>query len=179
MRVSFLLATLFFALACSQVSTREANRLVSRYNEVVSEAYRKGDILLIDEVVGPGAPDGKRLLGLIGVRADMGLTLDAHLESLELTGIEQAKDSLQVRTREQWRYRDLKVGTQVQVGEASVDRYEMIYFFKKHKGAWLVEETRFATDPQVGRKQMPWSLETRDAHGTIAPMANPSHGGKR
>jgi hypothetical protein len=179
MRVFLPFATLLLALACSQVSTREAKRLVSRYNEVVSEAYRKGDVLLIDEVVGPGAPDGRRLLGLIGVRADMGITLDAHLESLEVTGVEQSRDGLQVRTREQWRYRDLKTGTQIQVGEASVDRYEMIYFFKKNKDAWLVEETRFATDPQVGRKQMPWSLDTRDAHGTIAPPASPGPGGKR
>ncbi|MBL0211898.1 MAG: hypothetical protein IPQ13_13460 [Holophagaceae bacterium] len=165
----FPIALLSVALACSQVSTREAKALVIRYNSVVCEAYRKGDIKIIDSVVGPDAPDGRRLTGLIGVRMDMGLTLDANLESLELVGVDQAKEVLTIRTRETWRYRDLKSGTQQQVGEASVDRYEMLYHFRKHEGAWLVEETRFTSPPQVGRKETPWSMDARDAHAMAPP----------
>lgn len=169
MRALLPLTLLSLALGCGRVSTREATALVAHYNEVVSEAYRKGDIRIIDQVVGPDAPDGKRLTGLIGVRLDMGLTLDAHLESLEVTGVERTKDDLQVRTKERWRYRDLKADTGVQVGEASVDHYEMLYHFRKLKGNWLLEETTFAAPPQVGRKDVPWSMETRDAHGTVTP----------
>ena len=163
------LALLLLTLGCGWNSNRKAKALVTRYNEVVCEAYRKGDILLIDSVVGPNAKDGTRLTGLIGVRADMGITLDAHLEALEVLGVEQTKEDLRVRTREQWRYRDFQTKTGVQVGEASVDHYEMLYHFKRHKGAWLVEETKFTATPQVGRKEVPWSMEARDAHGVIAP----------
>jgi len=162
------LSALALATGCTRVSDHEARNLVARYNEVVSEAYRKNDIRIVDQVVGPDAPDGKRLTGLIGVRIDMGLTLDARLESLEVTGIEEGKDELQVRTREQWRYRDVQTSTGAQVGEASVDHYEMLYRFRKRKGAWLVEATSFTAPPQVGRKEVPWSMDVRDAHGMIS-----------
>ena len=168
-RLTLLTLALTLALGCGRMSTRAANDLVAHYNEVVSEAYRKGDIRLIDSVVGLNTPDGQRLTGLIGVRSDMGLTLDAHLESLEVTGVEQIKEDLRVRTKERWRYQDLKTDTGVQVGEASVDHYEMLYHFRKLKGIWMLEETKFATPPQVGRKDVPWSMDVRDAHGMVAP----------
>ena len=176
MRILLPLLTLAFTLGCERAATREARALVAHYNEVVSEAYRKGDIRIIDSVVGPNAPDGKRLTGLIGVRSDMGLTLDAHLESLEVTGVEQIKEDLRIRTKERWRYRDLKADTGVQVGEASVDHYDMQYHFRKLKGIWLLEETKFATPPQVGRKAVPWSMEAREAHGMVT--SSPKEGKK-
>lgn len=176
-RTLFPLALISLTLGCTRVSTQEAKALIARYNSVVCEAYRKGDIRLIDSVVGPGAPDGKRLAGLIGVRQDMGLTLDANLESLEVVGVNQVEEVLTVRTRETWRYRDLKAGTQLQVGEASVDRYEMLYHLGRHKGAWLVEETRFTSPPQVGRKEVPWTMDARDAHSMAKPPS--TDGGKQ
>ena len=142
---------------------------MAHYNAVVCEAYRKGDIQIIDSVVGLDAPDGKRLTGLIGVRQDMGLSLDAKMESLEITGVEQAKDGLRIRTKEIWNYRDLKVDTGQQVGEASADRYEMLYHFRKQKGAWMVEETQFTSPPQVGRKEVPWTMDAREAHAMVTP----------
>lgn len=171
MRTLLVLACLAIAVGCSRVSHRAARKLVARYNEVVSEAYRKGDVRLIDSVVGPDAPDGQRLTGLIGVRIDMGITLDARLESLEVIKIEQLKEDLRIRTREQWRYRDLNTSTGQQVGEASLDQYEMLYRFKLHKGAWLVEETSFAAPPQVGRKEVPWTVDAKEAHGMISPTS--------
>lgn len=169
-----LLTVLVLAFGCGKVSQREAKALVARYNEVVSEAYRKNDVRLIDAVVGLDTSDGRRLTGLIGVRMDMGLTLDARLESLEVTGVEEAKDELRVRTQEQWRYRDVQTATGTQVGEASVDHYEMRYRFRKRKGAWLVEETSFTAPPRVGRKEAPWSMDLKDAHG----MMTAPQGGK-
>lgn len=171
MRTFLMLACLTFTFGCSRVSPRTARNLVARYNQVVSEAYRKGDIRLIDTVVGPKAPDGQRLTGLIGVRIDMGITLDARLESLAVTQVDQLKDDLHIRTTEQWRYRDLKTETGQQIGEASVDHYEMVYHFKSHKGVWLVEETSFAAPPRIGRKEVPWTVDAQDAHGMISPPA--------
>ena len=176
MRILLPLLTLAFTLGCGRAATREARALVAHYNEVVSEAYRKGDIRLIDSVVGLNTPDGQRLTGLIGVRMDMGITLDAHLESLEVTGVEQIKEDLRIRTKERWRYRDLKADTGVQVGEASVDHYEMLYHFQKLKGIWMLEETQFTAPPQVGRKAVPWSMEAREAHGMVT--SSPKEGKK-
>jgi hypothetical protein len=173
MRHMLVLMLLLPVLACARVSRSQAQGLVARYNRVVSDAYRTGNILLIDEVVGPNAIDGKRLTGLIGVRKDMGIALDAHLETLEVVGLDHVGDDLRVRTREQWRYRDVQVANGQQVGEASVDRYEMLYHFKRLKGVWMVEETRFTAEPQVGRKGAPWSMSVRDAHGLPAPGAKP------
>ncbi len=163
------LTLLLLALGCWRVSSSEAKVLVLRYNEAVCEAYRTGDIRKIDGVVGPDTADGRRLTGLIGARLDMGLILDARMDTMEVLGVEHVKEDLRVRTRERWRYRDLQTETGRQVGEASVDHYEMLYHFQNHKGTWLVEEIRFTATPQVGRKEVPWAMDAKDAHGMIAP----------
>jgi len=153
--------------ACQRVSGEEAKDLVLRYNAVVSEAYRRADVRLVDPVVGPN--EGKKLTGLIGVRLDMGITLDAKLLSLDVTGVEQSKGELRVRTKERWRYRDLKIGSGEQVGEESVDSYEMLYAFKHIDRAWVVDEIRFTAPPQVGRKTTPWGAAVEVLHGVADP----------
>ena len=157
--VLLLLLTLGLTTGCGRSAMDQARQLVEHYNQIVSEAYRRGDVKLIDPVVGPN--EGKKLTGLIGVRLDLGLTLDSHLLSLEVTGVEKSKGELRITTKESWRYRDRKIGTGEQVGEESLDSYEMRYVFKKIGQLWLVDEILFTAPPQVGRKQMPW-LASRD-----------------
>ncbi len=169
LRACIPLVFLALSAGCGRVSEREARTLVERYNAAVSEAYRRCDLQLIDSVVAPDGIAGKNLTGLIGVRLDMGLVLDAHLDDLQLVDLEQRKDELQVRTRERWTYRDRRLGTGEPVGQPSEDRYELLYFFKLTKGAWLVTETRFTAPPQVGRKTTPWQMDAKDAHAIVAP----------
>ncbi|MBM4032167.1 MAG: hypothetical protein FJ291_10320 [Planctomycetes bacterium] len=152
------------------VSKAEARRLVERYNSVVSEAYRRADVGLIDPVVGPNTVAGRRLTGLIGVRLDMGLTLDAELLELAVIGVAREGDELHVRTTERWRYRDRRIGSGEQVGEESSDACELLYLFRKFGKAWLVAETRFTSPPQVGRKTIPWAAGRKALHG-FAPSA--------
>ncbi len=154
--------------ACQKVSPAEAERLVERYNRAVAEAYRRGDITLVDGVVGPA--EGKRLTGLIGVRLDMSMTLDADLLSLEVTGVEQIEGELRIRTQESWRYRDRRIGSGEQVGEESLDFYDMLYILRRLDGEWVVDETRFASPPQVGRTTTPWGADPRILHGVAAPQ---------
>ncbi len=168
MRVWFLLMSFFIIIltSCEKkgVSEEEAHALIEKYNEVVSEAYRRCDIRLIDSVVGLNTVAGNRLTGLIGVRLDMGIALDSELVLMEVTGIEQDGNVLQIQTKEHWSYRDLKIGTGEQVGEQSKDNYELLYIFKKFDKRWMVEETKFTSDPQVGRKTMPWGGDARTMH---------------
>ena len=166
-----LLAGLAFTSGCDRVSQTQAKQLVERYNQVVSEAYRRGDVRLIDPVVGPN--EGKKLTGLIGVRLDLGITLDSQLLALDVIGVEQAKDSLLVQTKERWSYRDLKIGTGAQVGEASQDSYEMTYYFTNMNKTWLVDEIKFAAPPQVGRTNTPWVADRATLHGTTTTEAKP------
>ena len=161
--LSFLLALPL--TGCHRASVQQARQLVERYNQVVSEAYRRGDVRLIDPVVGPN--EGRKITGLIGVRLDLGLTLDSQLLSLEVTGVEASRGELRVTTKERWRYRDRKIGTGQQVGEASLDSYEMLYVFKKPGKAWLVDEIHFASAPRVGRRQTPWQA-SREALPGVA-----------
>ena len=151
------------ALCSCRPSHEQARQLVERYNQVVSEAYRRDDVRLIDPVVGPN--EGRKLTGLIGVRHDFGLTLDSEMLALDVTGVERTKNEMKVRTRERWRYRDRKIGTGEQVGEESVDSYEMLYVFRATNRAWVVDGITFASPPQVGRKQTPWQ-ESRE---TVKP----------
>ena len=97
----------------------------------------------------------------------MGLTLDSHLLSLEVTGVEKSKGELRITTKESWRYRDRKIGTGEQVGEESLDSYEMRYVFKKIGQAWLVDEILFTAPPQVGRKQTPWLASREPLQGIV------------
>jgi hypothetical protein len=157
----FLLLCVPFLTSCQKSSAEQARALVERYNKIVSEAYRRGDVRLIDPVVGPR--EGKKLTGLIGVRLDFGLTLDSHLLSLEVTGVEQAKNVMRVATKERWRYRDLRIGSGKQVGEESLDSYEMLYFFTNINKAWLVDEIRFTRPPWVGRSQTAWAADRKVA----------------
>jgi hypothetical protein len=161
-------------LSCNRVTSADARQLVENYARAVSEAYRQCDIGLIDSVVGPNAKEGKQLTGLIGVRLDMGITLDAQLLSLEVTGVEQTKDELRVRTKERWRYRDLKIGTGTQVGDESLDSYELLYAFRKIDKQWMVEETRFTAPPQVGRQIIPWQADREFLHGMSEPQTEPN-----
>ena len=166
-----MLGLAFASAGCQRTSVEQARRLVERYNKVVAEAYRRGDVKLIDPVVGPN--EGRKLTGLIGVRLDAGLTLDSELLALEIVGVEQADDTLRVQTKERWKYRDRKIGSGAQVGEESLDAYEMLYVFKRIDKAWLVDEIKFATPPQVGRTNTPWVADRASLHGTDKPEAKP------
>jgi hypothetical protein len=159
--------SLFLTAGCNRVSQSQAKQLVERYNDVVSEAYRRGDVRLLDPVVGPN--EGKKITGLIGVRLDFGMTLDSKLLSLDVTRVEQADNQLLVHTKERWRYRDLKIGTGEQVGDASLDSYEMTYCFTNVNKTWLVDEIKFATPPQVGRTNTPWIADSRVLHSMGTP----------
>jgi len=149
--------------SCQQrVNVDEARELVERYNKIVSEAYRRADIKHIDPVVGPD--EGKKLTGLIGVRLDMGLTMDSKLLELEMVSVKQEDDYLRVRTKEKWYYRDLKIGTGEQVGEESYDSYEMVYSFTRDDDRWLVDRIKFAQPPVVGRKTPLWATDAMTMH---------------
>jgi hypothetical protein len=156
--------------SCQQrVSKEDARQLVERYNQAVIEAYRRCDVKLIDDVVGPNTIEGKRLTGLIGVRFDMGITLDSELLSLEVTSMEQNENELWVQTKERWQYRDRRIGTGEQVGEESQDDYEVLYIFRKFDKAWMVAETKFAAPPKVGRNTTPWAADPKVFHGITPP----------
>jgi hypothetical protein len=167
----FLVLGTTFLTSCGRSSKEQARALVERYNQVVSEAYRRGDVRLIDPVVGP--KEGKKLTGLIGVRNDFGITLDSHLLSLEVTGVEQAKNAMRVSTTERWRYRDLRIGSGKQVGEESLDAYEMLYFFTNRDRAWVVDEIRFAKPPRIGRSQAAWTTDRQASFSQAGSLPAP------
>lgn len=169
-RLRVLLVLLLCVAGCGGVSDREARALVDNYIRAVSEAYRRSDVTLVDGVVGP--LEGKRLTGLIGVRQDMGISLDAEALSVGVTEVEMSDDGkLLVRTKETWLYRDRRIGSGEQVGDESRDHYEMIYVFRKIDGRWVVDESRFAAPPQVGRSVTPWGVEHGAMQTSTAPAA--------
>jgi hypothetical protein len=160
--------------SCKQSSTDQARTLVERYNRVVCEAYHRGDAKPLDSVVGP--KEGKKLAGLIGVRRDFGLTLDSHCLSLEVIGVERSKDVMRVRTKERWRYRDLRIGTGKPVGEESLDSCEMLYIFTNVNRAWLVDETRVTKLPRVGPSQTPGTTDRKTPPATPSPATPAGRG---
>lgn len=140
---------------CQNASDDEARNLIERYNAAVSEAYRRADFKLLDGVVGEN--EGRKITGLIGVRSDMGLTLDSRLLALDIVKVDRMGGEMLIQTREQWRYRDMKIGSARQIGPVSLDSYEMLYRLTRTNRVWLVDEIKFVSEPKVGRKTSLWA----------------------
>lgn len=140
--------------------------LVESYNRVVTEAYRRADPDLVESVASPA--EARRLLGLIGVKQDLGVTLDATLLALDVSSSARTGDDLHVTTRERWRYRDRQIGTGAPVGAESTDDYELDYHFRRYGKVWKVEGVRFTSPPRVGRALH--DTPQRVEHGALAPL---------
>lgn len=164
-------------LACGGLSDAEAVRAVESYNRVVTEAYRNGDVKGLEAVAGPR--EVKKLAGLIGVKLDIGYTLDAQLLDFKVIGVERRGKEVVVSTEEEWYYADRRVGTGARIGQDSRDHYRMRYALGKHSDRWVVEEIVFATSPKIGRKETPLTAPADVLHGTFKrgadeqPGANP------
>ena len=150
--VTGLVAATTVLVGCGGLSDTAATDLVRAYNRRITEAYRTGDARLVEGIT--GAKEATRLTALIGVKLDQGITLDSELTLLQPRGVDRVGDTIEVRTTETWRYVSRRIGTGAPVGEESVDHYEMVYVLKKGPQRWVVEEVRFASPPQVGRKEV-------------------------
>jgi hypothetical protein len=168
---AFLCVVCLLALAaCSKGLPDEAAvKLVRLYNQRVIEAYRTGDSLLANKVAGP--KEQTKLLGLIGSKLDMGITLDAEMTEFKALNVEHYKDKggpkVKVFTEERWYYRDRRIGTGEQVGQDSKDHYFMTYFLGKPEGTWVVEEIRFTGTPEVGRTEVNTHAPAEVFHGEV------------
>lgn len=140
-----------------------AGALVRAYNDRVVLAYRAADPQLVEEVAGP--EEAKRLTGLIGVKLDQGLTLDAILLELEVRGVARRDGEVLVSTRERWAWTERRVGSGDAVGAPSEDRYELRYRLGRAGGRWKVLGVEFAAPPQVGRARAHAGAPARVVHG--------------
>ena len=158
-----------------RLSDERATQLVRAYNQRLIDAYRSSDPEALEGVAGPA--ECKKVLGLIGVKSDQGISLDAALVSFAVRAVGRpAPGTVVVDTDETWRYADRRIGSGDVVGEPSEDRYRMSYHLERlPTGAWLVAEVRFASPPVVGRasalSQVPIA-----AHGLPAKEPAPSNG---
>jgi len=161
-------ALLGAALAgCGGMRDADAERLVRTYLDRVAEAYRTSDEQVVEPLVGD--EQGKKLLGLIGVKRDAGITLDAKLLEIRFERFSRAGGEVLVDTRERWYYRDRKIGTGEQAGADSTDAYHVRYHLARPKDRWVVERLEFLDPPEVGRKTAPVTTDVRVLHGMLAP----------
>lgn len=165
-RARHLAPLLVLAAACGRLSDDRAVALVRHYNQQNIEAFRTGDARITEPYT--GIEEGKKLLGLIGVRLDLGRTLDAELLELEVLGVARDGGAVTVRTRERWHWQERQIGTGNPVGLDSTDRYLMTYRLEKENGRWVVTGTSFAEPPVIGRPWNNWAARPQDMHGTAA-----------
>jgi hypothetical protein len=157
---------LLAAAACQRVSDADAEKLVRTYLTRLVEAYRASDADLAAPVV--SEREATKLTGLIGVKRDANLTLDAELLEIVFDRVERKAHEVRVETRERWRYRDRQIGTGKQVGEESFDSYRMRYHLVREKERWVVDTLEFVEPPHIGRKSAPVAVDPRVLHG-LAP----------
>jgi hypothetical protein len=154
------------ALACGAKGGRDDVReAVKQYLARLAEAYRKGDASPVDPLVGDA--QGRRLLGLIGVKRDMGVALDARLLDLEFTNVQRKGDFWVAETRERWYYADRRLDTGAQVGRDSIDSYAVRYRFTRKQGRLILEDLEFIAEPVVGREVQPVEMDPRVLHGIL------------
>lgn len=163
--------SLLAVAGCHGLGEARATRLVRAYNDKVIEAFRTGDARLVEGVAGP--KEAKKLTGLIGVKLDQGLTLDAQLLELRVLKVERADDAVLVETAEEWYYRERRVGSGQQIGQDSRDYYRMRYVLRPLDKRWVVDEIQFAAPPQVGRTAVPNQAAPDVLHGVRSLGAEP------
>ncbi len=151
------------AVGCRRSARAEGEQAVRAYLARLTEAYRASDATLVDPLVGD--QQGLKILGLIGVKRDAGVALDAQLLDLQLERAEERDGALVVITRERWHYADRRIGSGQQVGDDSTDGYHLAYRFGRRGGSWILEEIEFLDPPQVGRKSAPLPADSRLLHG--------------
>ena len=157
---------LLLVVGCTDFSERDAESLVRSYNERLMEAYRAGDAEIMEGLVGDA--EAKKLTGLIGVKLDMGITLDAELQEFLVLGVERKNDSIDILTQERWYYRDRRVGSGEPVGPDSTDDYHLRYVLRKlNDTAWVVDAVHFESPPQVGREQVLNQAPAPIFHGIV------------
>lgn len=123
-----------------------------------------GDERIVEGFVGNA--EAKKILGLIGVKTDMGITLDASLTEFRVTGVQRpGPDAVDVLTEERWHYRDRRIGSGEIVGQESDDHYFMRYALRKEGRSWVVSEVAFERPPVVGRTTAPNEAPARTFHG--------------
>lgn len=149
--------------ACHRGSREEAEAAVRTYTARLIEAYRASDSTIVDPLVGDA--HGRKLLGLIGVKHDAGVAMDAKLLELQFTRVEQDGGDWIVETRERWYYLDRRLKTGEQVGDASTDSYALRYRFVRNDKRLVLEDLIFTEEPVVGRKTAPLPMNSRVLHG--------------
>ena len=164
---------------CSRFADDEAVALVRAYNRRIIEAYATNDPRRVEEVAGP--EEAKKILGLVGVKADMGLSLHARMDEFKVAGVVREGDEIVVRSHERWSYEDRSIASGALVGSRSFDSYDMRYHLAHVDGRWVVVRVEFASPPHVGRKEAPVTAPPDVFHGSTpgdAPGAS-STGGAR
>jgi hypothetical protein len=166
------------SLACRSLGDAEAEKLVRTYNAKLIEAFRTGDEQLMEGLTGDA--EAKKLLGLIGVKSDMGINLDSALTSFKVLRVEHpSKRAVDVITEENWHYQNREIGSGRIVGQPSDDHYVMRYALAIQGKAWVVASVAFEKPPVVGRDSAPNQAPAQIFHGmaplnpvTQAPMEN-------
>jgi hypothetical protein len=157
------LAVVALLLACRGGTREEAEQAVRIYLGRLVEAYRTSDASLVDPLV--SEPQALKLVGLIGVKQDAGVVLDAKLVELQFARVDREGSGWIVETKERWYYRDRKIGSGEQVGQDSNDAYTMRYRFARKDGRLILEDLEFVGEPVVGRKAAPMPVDPRVLHG--------------
>lgn len=163
MKRLFLVAILAVVASCGRGSKQEAEQAVRTYIARLIDAYRTSDESLVDPLVSD--QQGMKLLGLIGVKRDAGVVLDAKLLEIQFVRTAREGGRWVVETKERWYYRDRRIGSGAQVGPDSTDSYTMRYSFSRKDGKYILEDLSFAEKPQVGRTSAPVPTGVRALHG--------------
>lgn len=162
-------------LACRSFPDSEAEKLVRTYNARLIEAFRTGDERVIDGLVGD--EEGKKLLGLIGVKTDMGINLDSELTGFQLLKVDRPSTGVvEVLTEERWHYQNRAIGSGQIVGQPSDDHYFMRYFLARNGQSWVVAKVAFEKPPVVGRESAPNEAPAPVFHGMTTPAPAPQPG---
>jgi hypothetical protein len=171
----FLLALAVFLGACNAKVASEAHEAdpvkgtVMRYNQLVSEGYRKGDMNLMQEVT--NHEQAEKLYFHMAAMGEGKLRLDSTLKDIKFVSIEfPHPDQATVQTRETWDFTQVDIRTEKKFAQEKDFIYQMGYLLKKNNGRWMVDSVS-TIEGKSTNTVIPWPKT--DRKGGVLP---PDHG---
>jgi len=151
-------------LGCSS-PLRQGEHAVREYNTALVAAYRQSDASLLDPFA--SAAEVNRVKVLIEWKQSAGLVLESTLESLEVVRVETpTPDTLEVETRERWRYFDRAVRPGV-TGRPEVTASMRLHYRFVRQATWQLERvSTLAADEPPKDESTPRTPPTTAATAT-------------
>lgn len=140
----FLSLILFSSCAGKEKEVEEVKKTVGRYNILLTEAQKTGDLSGIALVV--SKYELKKLDHFITGYIKQNKIMEAEIKATVFNEVKVKNKTAIVRTSEDWAFRWVDYKTRQEVMPLQDVHYEMIYYLFNENGKWMIDKTEEVSD---------------------------------